>query len=143
MQHNYLLNGAEQVSAPLPGPFRLVQYNCLGRWNVFLSLFGSFSQLACTPSIVTLQDHPAYRGKLPSSQLFSSLWPSGTGSKKPRVAFYVFSLFLSTVTLLAYFFERLDVMALALFTPEGFVNTSMSSFIFINSYSSKSLCNNP
>jgi len=61
---------------------------------------------------------------------------------KPRVAFYVFSSFLSKVALLPRFFDRGDIMALDLFTPEVFFNTSMTSFSIINSYSTKGRSNN-
>jgi len=46
---------------------------------VFLSLFGSFTQLAHPPFIVALQDPPVYRGKLPSFNLFTVFSPPTTG----------------------------------------------------------------
>ena len=58
MQHNLSSWGGEQASRPQPKPFTLVQHNCLGSWDVFLSLFGSFTQLAHIPCIVALQDPP-------------------------------------------------------------------------------------
>jgi len=134
--------GGEQVSPPPPKPFTLVQHNCLGSLDVFLSLFGSFTQLAQPPSIVALQDPPVYRGKLPSFRLFSSLSPRTSVGCKPRVAFYVYSSFLSTIFLLPRFFDRGDVMALDLFTPNGFFNPSTTSFSIINSYSTKGCLNN-
>jgi len=109
---------------------------------VFLSLFGSFTQLTQPPSIVALQDPPVYRGKLPSFRLFSSFSPPTTGGCKPRVAFYVYSSFLATVSLLPRFFDRGDVMSLDLFTPDGFFNPSTTSFSIINSYSTKGRLNN-
>jgi len=142
MQHNRTSRGGEPVSPPPPKPFTLIQHNCLGSWDVFLSLFGSFSQLAQPPSIVALQDPPVYRGKLPSFGLFSSFSPPTTGGCKPRVAFYVYSSFLSTVSLLPRFFGRGDVMALDLFTPDGFFNPSTKKFSIINSYSTKGRLNN-
>jgi len=56
MQHDPTSWGGEQVSPPPPKSFTLVQHNCLGSWDVFLSLFGSFTQLTQPPSIVALQD---------------------------------------------------------------------------------------
>ena len=75
--------GGEQVPPPPPKPFTLVQHNCLGSWDVFPSLFGSFSQLAHPPSIVALQDPPVYRGKQLSFRLFSALSPPTTGGCQP------------------------------------------------------------
>ena len=108
---------------------------------MFLSLFGSFSQLAQTPSVVALQDPLVYRGKLSSFQFYSCFSPLSIGTKKPRVVFYVFSFFLSTISLLPRFFDRGDIIALDLFTPDGFFNPSMTRFT-INSYSSKGRSNN-
>jgi len=99
-------------------------------------------QLAQPPSIVALQDPAVYRGKLPSFRLFSSFPPPTTGGCKPRVAFYVYSSFLSTVSHLPRFFDRGDVMALDLFTPDGFFNPSTTGFSIINSYSTKGRSNN-
>ena len=109
---------------------------------MFLSLFGSFTQQAHPPSIVALQDPPVYRGKLPSFSLFTVCSPPTTGGCKPRVAFYVYSSFLSTVSLLPRFFGRGDVMALDLFTPDGFFNPSTTGFTIINSYITKGRSNN-
>ena len=142
MQYNRSSWGGEQASPPLPKPFTLVQHNCLGSWDVFLSLFGSFTQLAHPPSIVGLQDPPLYRGKLPSFNSFTVFSPPATGGCKPRVAFYVYNSFLTSVSLLPRFFGRGDVMALDLFTPDGFFNPSTTAFTIINSYSTKGRSNN-
>jgi len=142
MQHNQSPWGGEQVSPPPPNPFTLVQHNCLGSWDVFLSLFGSFTQLALPPSIVALQDPPVYRGKLPSFNSFTVFSPPATAVCKPRVAFYVYSSFLESVSLLPRFFDRGDVMALDLFTPDRFFNPSTTRFTIINSYSTKGRSNN-
>jgi len=106
MRHNPMPWRGEQASPPPPKPFTLVQHNCLGSWDVFLSLFGWFTQLAQPPSIVALQDPPVYRGKLPSFNLFSAFSPPTDGGCKPRVAFYVYSSFLATVFLLPRFFRK-------------------------------------
>ena len=108
---------------------------------MFLSLFGSFTQLPQPPSIVALQDPPVYRGKLPSFSLFSSFSPPNPGGCKPRVAFYVYSAFLFTISLHPRFFDRGDVMALDLFTPDGFFNSSTTRFSIINPYSTKGRLN--
>jgi len=109
---------------------------------VFLSLFGSFTQLAHVPSIVALQDPPVYRGKLPSFNLFTVFSPPTAGGCKPRLAFYVYSSFLSTISILPQFYDRGDVMSLDLCTPDGFFNPSTTGFRIINSYSTKGRSNN-
>jgi len=109
---------------------------------VFLSLFGSCSQWAITPSVVALQDPPVYWGKLPSFQLYACFSPPSESAVKPCVAFYVFSTFPSTITLLPKSFGRNDIMALNLFTPEGFFDPSMVAFTIVNSYSTKGRSNN-
>jgi len=58
--------GGRPGPPPPSKPFTLVHHNCLASRDVFLSLFGSFTQLAQSRSIVVLQDYPVYRGKLPS-----------------------------------------------------------------------------
>jgi len=63
MSYNQSSRCWEQASPAPPQPFTLVQHNCLGSWDVFLSRFGSFTQLAHPPSIVALQDPPVFRGK--------------------------------------------------------------------------------
>jgi len=108
----------------------------------FLSLFRSFTQLTHPASIIALQDPPVYRGKLPSFNQFTVFSPPTTGGCKPLLAFYLYSSFLSTVSLLPRFFGRGDVMALDLFTPDGFSNPSTTGLTIINSYSTKGRSNN-
>ena len=108
---------------------------------MFLSLFGSFTQLSHPPSIVALQDPPVYMGKLSSFNLFTLFSPPTGNGCKPRVAFYVYSLFLATVSLRPHLFGQGDVMALDLFTPDGFFNPSTTAFTIINSYSTKGRLN--
>jgi len=109
---------------------------------VFLSLFGSFTQLAHPPSIVALEDPPVYRGKLPSMNLFTIFSPPTTGGCKPRVAFYVHSSFMASVSVLPRFCGRGDIMALDLFTSDSFFHPSTTGFIIINSYSTNGRSNN-
>ena len=54
----------------------------------------------------------------------------------------MYSSFLATVSLLPRFFDRGDVMALDLFTPDGFFNPSTTGFTIMNSYSTKGRSNN-
>ena len=142
MQHDKTSWDGEQDSPPPLQPFTLVQHNCLGSWDVFLSLFRSFTQWAHPPSVVALQDPPVYRGRLPSFSLFTGFSPPTTGGCKPRVAFYVYRSFLSTISLLPRFFGRGDVMALDLFNPDGYFNFSTTGFTVINSYTTKGRSNN-
>jgi len=142
MQHDLTTGSGEQASPTPPKPFTLVQHNCPWSWDVFLSLFRSFTQLALPPPIVALQDPPVYRGKLPSFNSFTVFSPPTDRGCKPRVAFYVYSSFLATVSLLPRFFGRGDVMALDLFTPDCFFNPSTTGFTIINSYSTKGRLNN-
>jgi len=120
----------------------VVQHNWLGGWDVFLSLFGLFTRLAQPLSIVALQDPPVYWGKLPSFNLFTVFSPPTKVGCKPRVAFHVYSSFLSTASLLPRFFGRGDVMALDLFTFDGLINPSTTGFTIVNSYSTKGHLNN-
>jgi len=103
---------------------------------------GVQSILILPPSIVAPQDPLVYWGKLPSFRLFSSFSPPTSGGCKPRLALYVYSSFLSTISLFPRFFDRGDVMALDLFTPDGFFNPSTTRFSIINFYSTKGRLNN-
>ena len=87
MQHNQTSGNGEQASTPPPKPFTLVQHNYLGSRDVFLSLFGSFTQLAHPPSIVALQDPLVYRGKLPSFNLFTAFSPLPMVTASPALLF--------------------------------------------------------
>jgi len=142
MQYNHTPWGGEPVSPPPLKSFRLVQHNCLGSWDVFWSLFASFTQLTHPPSIVTLQDPPVYRGKLPSFNFFTAFSPPTNGGCQPRVAFYVYSSILATICLLPRFFGRGDVRALDRFTPDSFFNRSTTGFTIVNCYSTKGRLNN-
>ena len=141
MLHNLQQRNDGTVRLSSPHPFTLVQHNCLGRWDVFLFLFGSFSQLACSPLVVALQDPPVYRAKLPTHSDYRNFFPP-TGSSKPRVAFFLLDFLLSTVSVLPWFFDTGDIMALDFFTPDGFFLSGLSKWTIVNSYSTKGLANN-
>jgi len=72
-----------QGPAPAPVLLSIIQHNCLGSWNVFLSLFESFKEATTYPSIVLLQDPPVNKAHLPSFNGFKSFFPL---VRKPRVA---------------------------------------------------------
>ena len=73
-------------SAVFPS-FPIVQHNCLGSWDVFLSLFHSFTMLPHPPLLVAIQDPPSRRSVLPTFPGFMSFAPLPPG--RPRVAIYV------------------------------------------------------
>lgn len=85
---------------------------------------------------------PGLRGQATVFPTLPRLFAPGTENRKPSFAFYVFRSFLSTATLLPRLFDRADIMAFDLFTPEGFFNTSMTSLPIIKSYSPKVRSNN-
>jgi len=61
--------------ALIPNLLSIVQHNCLGSWDVFLSLFTSFQEAATYPSFVFLQDPPVSKAHLPSFNGFKSFLP--------------------------------------------------------------------
>jgi len=123
-----------QGHGPAPAPMLLsfVQHNCLGSWNVFLSLFESFKEATTYPSIVLLQDPPVNKAHLPSFKGFMSFFPP---VRKPRVAAYVHTSFLSNYTVLPRFKGVDDVLALDISSNEPLFGTAFHSFRVINAYS--------
>jgi len=111
----------------------IVQHNCLGSWDVFLSLFNSFASAKNPPLIVCLQDPPVWRNRLPSHSGFTSFAPSATG-RRPRVAFYVFRSLIDMTTITPIFTGRSDIATLEITAPSLF-GTTMKRFHIINSYS--------
>jgi len=80
-----------EISPPGLGPghvLSIVQHNCLGSWDVFLSLFNSFASVKHPPLIVCLQDSPVWRNSLPFFAGFTSFAPL-IANCRPQVAFYV------------------------------------------------------
>jgi len=118
--------------APAPVFLSVIQHNCLGSWNVFLSLFESFREAATYPSIVLLQDPPVNKAHLPSFNGFKSFFPP---VRKPRVAAYVHASFLSNYTVLPRFKGMDDVLALDISSSEPLFGTAFHSFRIINAYS--------
>ena len=110
----------------------IVQHNCLGSWNVFLSLFESFREATTYPSIVLLQDPPVNKAHLPSFNGFKSFFPP---VRKSRVAAYVYISFLSNYTVLPRFREVDDVLALDISSNEPLFSTAFHSFWILNAYS--------
>jgi len=103
-------------SAVFPS-FPFVQHNCLGSWDVFLSLFHSFTMLPHPLLLVAIQDPPSRRSVLPTFPGLLFIAPPPPG--RPRVAIYVSRtlnqhLFCSTV-----FHESSEMLSVDVFSPEG------------------------
>ena len=87
---------------------------------MFLSLFNSFASAKSPPDIVSLQDPPVWRSRLPSFQGFTCFSPPSVGGKKPRVACYVSRKNLVDSIVLPGFFNSPDVMALNIYGEDLF-----------------------
>jgi len=125
-----------QGLAPAPEFLSITQHNCLGNWNVLLSLFESFKEATTYPSIVLLQDPPVNKAHLPSFNGFKSFFPP---VRKPRVAAYVHMSCLSNYTVLPKFKGVDDVLALDISSNEPLFCTSFHSFRVINTYSTNTV----
>jgi len=125
-----------QGPAPAPAFLSIIQHNCLGSWNVFLSLFESFKEATTYPLIVLLQDPPVNKAHLPSFNGFKFFFPP---VRKPRVAPYVHMSFLSTYTVLPRFKGVDDVLALDISSNEPLFGTAFHSFRIINAYSTNTV----
>jgi len=125
-----------QGPAPAPALLSIIPHNCLGSWNVFLSLFESFREATTYPSIVLLQDPPVNRAHLPSFSGFKSFFPP---VRKPRVAAYLHMSFLSNYTVLPRFKGVDAVLALDVSSDEPLFGTAFHSFRVINAYSTNTV----
>jgi len=118
--------------APNPTLLSIVQHNCLGSWDVFLSLFESFKEAAIYPSLVLLPDPPVNKAHLPSFNGFKSFFPP---VRKPRVAAYVHASFLASFSVLPTFQGVDDILALDVSSQEPLFGTNFHSCRLINAYS--------
>ena len=125
-----------QGPAPAPALLSIIQHNCLGSWNVLLSLFESFREATTYPWIVLLQDPPVNKAHLPSFNVFKSFFPP---VKKPRVAAYVHMSFLSNYTVLPRFNGEEYVLALDVSSDEPLFGTDFHSFRVIKAYSTNTI----
>src|SRR5437588_6579359 len=116
----------------------IVQHNSLGSWDVFLSLFNSFKGLPQSPQLVFLQDPPFYRNRLPVFSGFKANAPPPPQGKAVKVAAYISLDFLNSYSILPVFFDRLDWMAIDVFTPAGLFCTANRQFRVYNLYSTNS-----
>src|SRR5207302_2435816 len=132
----------DETSAPFgPSPhpilkqLSIVQHNSLGSWDVFLSLFNSFRGLPQSPQLVFLQDPSFYRNRLPVFSGFKAFAPPPPQGKAVRVAAYISLDFLNSYSVLPVFFDRLDLMAIDVFTPSGLFCAANQQFRIYNLYS--------
>lgn len=112
-----------------------VQHNCLGSWNVFLSLFNSLKLAPVPPAVVLLQDPPFSRNLLPHFAGFKVFAPPLVNGIVPKVACYVNIAFLNTYPVLPVFYQAPDVMALDIFTASGLFSSSYTQLRVVNAYS--------
>src|SRR5437660_6035325 len=120
---------------PILKQLSIVQSNSLGSWDVFLSLFNSFRGLPQSPQLVFLQDPPFYRNRLPVYSGFKAFAPPPPQGKAVRVAAYISLDFLNSYSILPVFFDRLDLMAIDVFTPSGLFCAANQQFRIYNLYS--------
>src|SRR5437879_3966435 len=92
----------------------VLQHNCLGCWDVFLSFFHFFATAKTPLDIACLQDPHVWRRRLPSFPGLQSFAPSISG-RPAKVACYVSSGLLRAVSILSLFQDRSDIMTLAVY----------------------------
>jgi len=97
--------------------FPIVQPNCLGSWDVFLSLFHSFTMLPHPPLFVAIQDPPSRRSVLPTFPGFLSFAPPPPG--RPRVAIYVSRTLNQHLSCSTVFHESSEMLSVDIFSSEG------------------------
>src|SRR5712691_2083390 len=117
---------------PVPDCLSIIQHNCLGSWDVFLSLFESFKEATRYPAIVLLQHPPGSKARLPSFGGFKSFFPP---VRRPRVAAYIHNSFLSSFSVLPRFGDADDVLTLDISSKEPLFGTEFRSFRIISAYS--------
>jgi len=103
-------------SAGFPS-FPIVQHNCFGSWDVFLSLFHSFTMLPHPPLLVAIQDPPSRRLVLPTFPGFMSFAPPTPG--RPCVAIYVSRTLNQHLSCSTVFHESSDMLSVDIFSPVG------------------------
>jgi len=111
-------------SAVFPS-FPIVQHNCLGSWDVFLSLFHSFTMLPHPPLIIAIHDPPSRRSVLPTFLGFISLVPPSPG--RPRVAIYVSRTLKQHLSCSTVFHNSSEMLSLDVFSLEGLFGSPHSS----------------
>jgi len=102
-------------SAVFPS-FPIVEHNCLGSWDVFLSLFHSFTMLSHPPLLVAIQDPPSRSSVLPTFPGFMSFAPPPPG--RPWVAIYVSRTLNQHLSCSTVFYDSSEMLSVDVFSPE-------------------------
>jgi len=97
--------------------FPIVQHNCLGSWDVFLSLFHSFTMLPHPPLLVAIQDPPSRCSVLPTFPGFISFAPPPPG--RPQVAIYVSHVLNQHLSYSTVFHDSSEMLSVDAFFPGG------------------------
>jgi len=97
--------------------FPIVQHNCLGSWDVFLSLLHSFTILPHPPLLVAIQDPPSRCSVLPTFPGFMPFAPPPPG--RPRVAIYVSCTLSQHLSCSPGFHDSSEMLSVDVFSPEG------------------------
>jgi len=97
--------------------FPIVQHNCLGSWDVFLSLFHSFTLLPHPPLLVAIQDPPSRRSVLPSFPGFLSVALPPPGC--PRVAIDFSPVLNQHLSCSPVFHDSSEMHSMDVLSPEG------------------------
>jgi len=97
--------------------FPIVQQNCLGSWDVFHSLFHSFTTAPQSPLVVALQDPPSRWSTHPTFPGFMSFAPPHSG--RPHVAVYVSCLLNMHFAVSTVVHDSSDMKSLEIHSPEG------------------------
>ena len=134
--HNqHTSSGIWPAQVPTLDTLSMVQHNCWGSWNVFLSLFNRLKTAASPPSFVLLQGPPVYRNRLPAFAGFKAFAPEICYGVVPKVACYVFYGFLQTYHIVPLFFNYPDWMALDVHNPSGLFDSKHQVLRIYNGYS--------
>jgi len=102
--------------------FPIVQHNCLGSWDVFLSHFHSFTMLPHPPLLVAIQDPPSRRSVLPMFLGFLSSAPPPPS--RPWVAIYVSRTLNQHVSCSTVFYDSSEMLSVVAFSLEGLLGSS-------------------
>ena len=141
--HNQHTNsGLGPAQVPTLDMLSIVQHNCWGSWNVFLSLFNSLKAVTSPPSFVLLQDPPICRNHLPSFSGFKAFAPEIHNNVAPKVVCYVCYGFLQTSSILPLFLESPGRMALDMDSPSELFDSNHGVLRINNGYSTNGSSSN-
>jgi len=103
-------------SAVFPS-FPIVQHNCLSSWDLFLSLFHSFTMLPNPPLLVAIQDPRSRRSVSPTFPGYISFAPPSPG--RLRVAIYVSRILNQHLSCSTVFHDSSEMISVDVFSLEG------------------------